>query len=225
MFGTMKLSVKLYSGFLVVLVLLAILGATGFLAIESASDGFSDYRRKARQSNLIGRLQANMLMVRMSVKDFVLTGSEANVKEFNDRFAEVNTFIQEAKEDINNPVLRKMIEETETHTRDYQKAFEQVIEFRTKRNMHVDRLNANGPVLEQKLSQIFTTSERDGDPVGAYNAGLALRNLLLTRLYVMKFLETNTQADADRVVAEITSFQKGLDDLNRTQQNLSLIHI
>jgi CHASE3 domain sensor protein len=48
MFGTMKLSVKLYSGFLVVLVLLAILGATGFLAIESASDGFSDYRRKAR---------------------------------------------------------------------------------------------------------------------------------------------------------------------------------
>lgn len=219
MFGTMKLSVKLYSGFLVVLVLLAILGATGFFAIESASDGFSDYRRKARQANLIGRLQANMLMVRMSVKDFVLTGSEDSVKQFNDRFAEVNTFIQQAKEDINNPVLRKMIEETETHTRDYQTAFEQVKEFHTKRTMHVDKLNANGPVLEQKLTQIFTTSERDGDHIGAYNAGLALRNLLLTRLYVMKFLDTNLQADADRAVSEFNAFQKGIESLSRTQLN------
>ncbi|GFM31734.1 HAMP domain-containing methyl-accepting chemotaxis protein [Desulfovibrio subterraneus] len=219
MFGTMKLSVKLYSGFLVVLVLLAILGATGFLAIESASDGFSDYRRKARQSNLIGRLQANMLMVRMSVKDFVLTGSEDSAKQFSDRFAEVVNFIQQAKQDINDPGRRKMVEETEAHAHDYQKAFEQVIEFRTKRNMHVDRLNANGPVMEQKLTQIFTTAERDGDQAGAYNAGLALRNLLLTRLYVMKFLETNAQADADRVVSEFTSLQKGLDYLNRTQQN------
>ncbi|MFV0349962.1 MAG: methyl-accepting chemotaxis protein [Halodesulfovibrio sp.] len=219
MFGNMKLSVKLYSGFLVVLALLAILGVTGFLAIESASDGFSDYRRKARQSNLIGRLQANMLMVRMSVKDFILSGSDTSAKQFNDRFGEVLNFIQQAKQDINDPGRRKLVDDTESHAHEYQKAFEQVKEYRTKRNEHVARLNANGPIIEQKLTQVFTTAERDGDQTGAYNAGLALRSLLLTRLYVMKFLESNTQENADRMTSEFAAFQKSLESLNRTQQN------
>lgn len=219
MFGTMKLSVKLYSGFLVVLVLLAILGATGFLAIESASDGFSEYRRKARNANLIGRLQANMLMVRLSVKDFIHTGSEDNVKEFNNRFNEVHEFVQQAKQEIRDPGRRKQLEETEAQSTAYRKAFELLQEYRDKRNAVMDKLNSSGPAMEQKLSSILTSAERDGDINAAFRAGLAMRNLLLARLYVMKFLESNAQTDVDRMQTEYTAFRNELDLLNRNLQN------
>ncbi|UZP66338.1 methyl-accepting chemotaxis protein [Desulfovibrio mangrovi] len=219
MLDNMKLSVKLYSGFLVVLALLTILGGTGFFAIDSASDGFSSYREMARDTNLAGRIQANMLTVRMAVKDFIITGSEDSAKVFDERFNGVRKFIEQARQDIQNPERIKLVEETDSSAQSYQKAFEQVQAFRTKRNEHVDRLNANGPVMEQKLTQILKTAERDGDMSAAFHASLAMRNLLLARLYVVKFLNSNAQEDADRVYSEYSTLQSELEYLDKNLQN------
>jgi methyl-accepting chemotaxis protein len=38
----------------------------------------------ARDANLSGRLQANMLMVRMNVKEFIITGSYKDLQEYAD---------------------------------------------------------------------------------------------------------------------------------------------
>jgi methyl-accepting chemotaxis protein len=37
---------------------------------------FGEYRGLARSTNAVGRVQANMLMTRMNVKDFIIRGTE-----------------------------------------------------------------------------------------------------------------------------------------------------
>jgi len=63
---------RLIGGFSIVLLLLILISCVGFFALNAASSGFTKYREMARDSNLTGLLQADMLMVRMSVKELML---------------------------------------------------------------------------------------------------------------------------------------------------------
>ena len=67
MFKNLSFKKRIIVGFGVVIFLLVIVAFVGFKALSTSSDGFTDYRSLARETNLIGRIQANMLMVRMNV--------------------------------------------------------------------------------------------------------------------------------------------------------------
>ena len=62
----LTIGAQLGLGFGIILVLLTVVGAFSFFGLNHAADGFSEYRGLARDTNLAGRLQAQMLMVRRS---------------------------------------------------------------------------------------------------------------------------------------------------------------
>lgn len=53
----------------------------------------------------------------------------------------------------------------------------------------------------------------------AYNASLAMRNLLLARVYVIKFLDDNSDNSAKRVNEEFAAYKKNIDKLKSNLQN------
>ena len=73
-------------GFLVMFGLLLLVAGFSYYIIDSSSNTFTNYREMARDANLAGRVQANMLMVRMNVKDFIITGSNKDLKEYSDYY-------------------------------------------------------------------------------------------------------------------------------------------
>ncbi|TIH19245.1 methyl-accepting chemotaxis protein [Marinifilum sp. JC120] len=216
----MKLSAKLMLGFGSVLGLLLVLAVISFWALENSSEGFTQYRGLARDTNLSGRLQANMLMVRMNVKDFIITGSEKDLKQYDDYFAKMRSFMDEAISEIQKPERASLVAKADAEVREYGEYFEKVKEFRVERNRYVNGvLNVDGPLMEKNLTRILQTAERDNDMAAAVLSGHAMRNLLLARLYVVKFLDDNAQASVDRVHSEMDDFEKLLDDLDRSLQN------
>jgi methyl-accepting chemotaxis protein len=103
---------------------------------------------------------------------------------------------------------------------EYEHAFAKVTEFNKQRNHIVrDVLDVDGPLMEKDLSSIMTSAERDQDIYAAYHAGRALRNLLLGRLHVVKFLNTNSPKDAARVEAEFTKLEGELATLDTHLEN------
>ena len=102
----------------------------------------------------------------------------------------------------------------------YDNAFHQVVEKQDKRHHLVEEvLNVVGPQMERNLTDIITTANRDHDMTAAYNASLGMRNLLLARLYVIKFLEHNDQSHVTRVEKELGEFHKYLKVLDDELQN------
>lgn len=216
----MTLSRKLSLGFGTVITLLLILAATSFWALENASDGFTAYRGLARDTNLSGRLQANMLMVRMNVKDFIITGSDLDLKQYDEYHTKMAGYLARAQKEIIAPERAKFIDKTEEEVREYSKYFEQVKQFRVKRDHLVnDVLNVQGPQMEQKLTTILVTAEQDNDMDAAFRSGLALRNLLLARLCVVKFLDDNSQNSADMMGKELADLSGEMDLLGTSLQN------
>ncbi|QGY39108.1 methyl-accepting chemotaxis protein [Pseudodesulfovibrio cashew] len=214
----MKLSTKLYLGFGTTLVLLLLVAGISLWAIDNSTQGFTQYRGLARDTNLSGRLQANMLMVRMNVKDFVITGSDKDLEQYSNYFAKMQSFLKTAEEEIVQPERVRLVNLVRDHTAEYGAEFEKVKQFRDQRNHLVnDILNKVGPKMEKDLTALLLSSASAQNQEAAYRSSLALRRLLLGRLYVVKFLDDNSQASVDRVNKEMGELR---DELGRLDSAL-----
>ena len=214
--STLSLKTKLISGFTAILVLLFVISLTSFYALKGASTGFEHYREMARETNLAGRLQANMLMVRMDVKSFLISGSKEILTDFDERWKLMMQFQAQAHKDIHDPERAAKIDEVEDALEDYYKGFGRVVKYKDQRNKLVnDVLNVQGAVLEKSLTDIMISANTDDDATAAFHAGMAMRDLLLARLYVVKFLNTNDSTSVDRVHKELEEMDKGLSILDK----------
>ena len=211
---------KLYLGFSVVIILLAVVGSTSYFALTNASHGFEEYRSMARATNAVGRVQANMLMVRMEEKSYILTGNEKDKEAFDGYWGKTQALMDDALNEINNPEDRKVISQLEGSLDSYTSGFEKVVIYKARRDeLFNNILSVVGPSIEKNLTQILVTAKDDGNVSAAYNASLSTRSLLLARLYVLKFLESNDQASVDIVGKEFAELDAQLSVLGSELQN------
>jgi methyl-accepting chemotaxis protein len=220
MLKNLTIGKKILLGFGIVLVLLITVGIMSYVSINNSSKGFTTYRNLARDTNLAGRLQANMLMVRMNVKDFLITGSDKDVKEYTEYFDKMTEFVKEAQDQIKEPERAAKIDIIEEKISQYSDGFTKVIDFRKQRNDAVkNTLDIKGPLMEKSLTDMMTSAEKDNNANVAFRSGLAMKHLLLARLYMAKFLDVNDQKHVDRVHQEFENMQVQLETLDKDIRN------
>ena len=222
MFSNFSMAKKIVLGFSIVLGLLATVGGLGFITIHGASEDFTTYRGLARDANLMGRVQANMLMMRMNVKDFLITGSEETKASFDEYKTKTSEFLDTAQKEIKNPERARKVDDSVKNIEVYDQAFTNVGKYQAIRTKELEGvLNVNGPAMERALTKIMNSAFDDGDMEASHYAGLAMRNLLLARLYVVKFLQENQQDAVDRVNKEMAALDEQLGHMERTIENPS----
>jgi methyl-accepting chemotaxis protein len=216
----MKLSTKLTSGFGAVLALLLIVAGLAYWALSSATDGFSRYRHLTINANLAGHLQSDLLVARMKAVDYISTGSEETLKQFNSVFEKINSEIEEAQAGIKNTARAQIIDKSDDLLTKYAQGFKQIIEFRAKRNdIVLNSMYTLGPAMEKNLTQILNTANRDGDMEAAYRAGLAMSDMLSIRLYATQFLSDNSQEAVAQVQKELSDMNGNMEILDASLQN------
>ena len=216
----LTLSNKLKIGFGLMLFFVVIVGIESYLALTSSTQGFTGYREMARDTNLAGRVQANMLMVRMNVKDFLITNSDKDKQQFEDFWTKTQEFMQQAQTEIQKPSRAAIIDQVDNRLKEYRESFEQVVVLIEQRHALVkNSLDTKGPAAERKLTEILKSARDDQDMVAAYRASLAVRSLLLGRLYAGKFLNTNDLPAVARVKSEFADLNSQLDILDSELQN------
>ena len=209
---------KLVFGFATTTLLLMVVAGIGIFSLQSATDDFNEYRSHAESANLAGRLQAKMLMVRMNVKDYILTGSEKDLRQFESYWKEMSAFMPGLKDSLKEEELQNLLTTAASQLDEYHGTFTRVKELIAERNELVDgKLNPSGISMEKKLTQIMEWAEKNKNSAVAIDAGFALRHLLLARLYVVKFLEANEHSAVDRVHFE---FSEAEEHLERMRSNL-----
>ena len=220
MLKSMSIGKKMSLGFGSVLTILVIVSGVSYKAILNGSDGFTAYREMARDSNLASRLQANMLMMQMSVKNFIISGNEKDQEQYNNYLKKMNAYLEESRKEITRPDRAKKIDSVDQKLIEYEKDFEKVVSFMNLRNDLVHNvLNVEGPLMEKTMTGIMESANKDLDMIAAYNTGLGMKHLLLGRLYMAKFLDTNDQSAVERVHSEFQKMQKYLDILETELQN------
>ncbi len=202
-----------------IVALLVVISAVAYYALDSASDGFAEYRAIARDANLMGEAQATMLTARMNVKNFVISGNEQARQAFHKESETFAEQMRRAHAGINAPDRASKVQAADANKAKYDEAFRRLEAFKKERDSAVETMNRTGKLMEQRLTDILTTANRDKDMSAAFQAGLSLRSLLLARLYVIKFLVDNARAHVERVGQETSDLTEALAVLDTNLQN------
>lgn len=214
MFRDLTIGKKIISGFFAVLMLLVIVGFVAFKALNNSSQGFNQYRRIARNSNLLSRVQTNMLMVRMAVKSYLISGSEDEVKNFNEYMQKTQEYLQQARKAIQNTTRAAIINQTATALKDYQTGFNGVKQFIHQQTDIVDNeLKVIGSKMAETAQGLMSMIENEGNTEVISILNESMYHLLFGRLYMARFDSKNMQSEADRAKAEFKAMERTLDTL------------
>ncbi|WP_300671111.1 methyl-accepting chemotaxis protein [Desulfoluna sp.] len=218
----MTLLSKLTLGFSMILGLLATTSLLGVVKLNTSSKGFISYREMARDANLSGRVQSKMLSARMNVKEYLISGSDADIKEFKKNFNEMNSFMGTATQEINNPKRAAKVQQIITSVGLYHQAFDEVVNLTGQYNHQVETvITPQGSLMESLLTEVLESAQQNNDAGTTYHAGMALKHLLLARVSRTTFFISNTQRDADLVMSEFIMMQKALEVLSHKNVSTS----
>lgn len=210
----LSLAKKLAMGFVLVVFLLILVASVAVLALEKSSTGFTEYRSMARQSNLTGQLQASMLMIRMNVKEFIITGSDKDKEEFDEYLAKVQGFLSDAQTEITESDRIAKLEDITTAVKEYTAAFETIVGYRKKRDeLFHNVLDVEGASMEKNVAELIHTAQEEAETTTVNSLAQAMRHLLLARIYVLKFIDLNTEELADQAGREFALMQNEIDSL------------
>lgn len=203
---------KLSIGFGVLIALLMLIGVIASSGLSSSSADFDQYRQLARSTKAAAAVQTNLLMMRMHVKDYLITSEEKDVSDFHEYLDDTNEELAIAKDALQKATWQQVLDSQSTNLTAYAKGFDSVVEkTREFQSALDDNLSVKGPELEQRISKLLQVERDKGDEDAVYRLSMAMRSLLLGRLYVLKFVESDNVSDADRVGQELTLFKQLLD--------------
>jgi PAS domain S-box-containing protein len=196
------------------IVLMLIISFIAFNSLSTSSSGFSEYRSIARITNISGRIQANMLKLRTAVKNFQIDGDKQYQEETAEWVIVLEDLIEEGIEEITDEKQKSEILSIKNSLTKYIINFDTIVEFRKKRNEYVyEILDIQGPFMENTLTEILESTEIEGQQEASYYTALAMKHLLLARLYMAKFLDNNKESAVNRVYEEFGKMQINLDKL------------
>lgn len=204
----LTIGTKLTLGFGGLATLLLMVSTLSISAQNNATAASNSLEDIVGDTELLEAIQRDMLMVRMNVKDFLLTNSDEDLKQYSDFAASVHKKVELAKTSVQNPDRLKMINEINDTLKKYEGYFEEVVKVIDTRNGVVDsQMTPAARRATELLEAVMHTAEADGDLKVALDAAECLDHLQLARVGAMRYLRTSLDQDAREAIkyAEVAS--------------------
>ena len=219
-FKHMKLGTKLTVFLGTILVLLLLATSFGYFGLTQNSNDFHQFGTITKEEVLAGRIQSNLLESQIAFKNFIELGDDSQQKAFEDQLTMIQKYIDELKSNTEDKDRAKNVDIISTKANEYRAGFKKVVEYKAKRDTLYNSLNTMGLEMEQSISKIMQSAYDDKDVVAAYGAGNAERNLLLVRLSVMKYLESDDPKAIELVNTQFSELDKSLDIYEKSSSSI-----
>ncbi|MDN5107498.1 methyl-accepting chemotaxis protein [Aliarcobacter butzleri] len=209
MYKNLSIRFKLILSFSVITLLIVILSIYSNYSISKSADSFSDYRKIARDSLLISSLENSMFMMRLSIANFLNLEESKYIDSFNKFYLETESLVKESKNNITDPERIRLIEEINSLLPKYKEAFLSVINLMKKEDEIIEeQIDKNGKEFDNKLSIFINKNQENGKADISLQYSKVLKDFLLARIYVMKFIESENEEHYNRVNKEFSNLEE-----------------
>ncbi|WP_321402460.1 methyl-accepting chemotaxis protein [Maridesulfovibrio sp.] len=219
---------KIFSSFIVVFLLFGIVSFESLMALKDSSSGFTDYRDFAKDSNLIGKIQAGILQGRNQVKDYIITGEDKYSRKYFDNAKKIFPLLEKAEKELASEGRSRLIKEINTLLTDYDASFAEVAKAQKERDKQAFTvLVPAGDLMEQNFERIINNIGKSQNNAAAlYHCAKGVRHLVLGRLYTTKFIDKSSEAHKERAIAEMNEVNEELVQLSSLlkKKNLELLN-
>ena len=210
MFKNFRIGTKIMIGFGVVICILLLISVISYWGLGSASKGYNQYQNFALITRLTGDLEAELLQTRICVKDFVISGSEKDLKVFDQGFQNLMKIYKKGETEIKDPERMEKLKFIKASLDDYQKAFDEIARLtKSCDDIRANTLEPNGEKMSLAIVSIMDSAYHKQDLKSAYFAGHINMHILLGRIYLYKYLDT---IDETALARSNEEFGKAMDN-------------
>ncbi|WP_210186617.1 methyl-accepting chemotaxis protein [Cohaesibacter marisflavi] len=174
----------------------------------------------AKDTKLIDSLSAEVVKTQLAQRNYFRTSADDEKAAFLKQYKDVSALMEQAQSTIEHPERARHLDQIAKALKDYKSGFDEVANLIDRRNILVYKeLGAKGLAMQENLTSIRSGAFSAGDYESASFAGIAQEHLLLARLYVMKFLDDNSDEAAQRTTSELQALNKALSELHASLLN------
>ena len=209
--GRYKVGTRIYFGFAVVLVLLAVVVAVGVAGLGTVRDAFRSYAAVSSHSLQISDIDGNVAQMRRLVVNFNNSGDMAVAEQVRKVQSGLSRQLRAALDGAageRRTALERMVQLFDGYVADFGK----LAELRQRRDrLYDDQLVPAGEKARDTMSQLAAGLMADGEMEAAALAGQAQERLLLARLAASRFFNS----PSDKAAAEVSVRNDAFNDAIR----------
>jgi methyl-accepting chemotaxis protein len=208
---------KIALGFGLVFLLLTTVTVSAYLALGASGRKLSLFADSAQETNTAASLEASMLALKMQVTEFLATGSDASVENYDKAKSELDSEFDQAADKIVDSNRAMQLASAKRLLAEYDAAFRHLVE-NAGQLAAIDRetLEPASTEIANDLQKMLTSARDQGDMNSAFKLSNALKAFFECTSHVNSFLLTSRSdaADAARAALGVT-----LTQINRLEKD------
>lgn len=211
---------RILFGFGLIAFFVAGVGAWAFISLATVVTEITAMEDMNGDALLASELNADMAKVLVNSNKYIQTRAENALLATRDFIGQMEAGVKAAETEIRNPARVELVQKIKSGMTDYVAGLDKVVELYAERDdLVANKLDVIGPEARKNLSTINKTATEDGDYETANLAAQTTEEFLLARLYVLKFLSSNSEEDFERALEEMDTVESKLSTLNASIEN------
>ncbi|MBP2301647.1 methyl-accepting chemotaxis protein [Azospirillum picis] len=205
--GRFKVGTRIQVGFLLILVLLALVAGLGIRSMSTVEAGFSRYAAISDNSLQIADLDSAVADMRRNVVTYSFSGSNALIETVQGQQKKVMDALRVVRDATQDPGRRANLDRMIQQFDAYIANFAKLVTARERRDRTVaEEVSPLGVKAREGMSAVMEGAIAAGDFEGAARAGQAMEGLMMARLSAQRFLNEQTPKAAEEVRDRMDGF-------------------
>lgn len=212
----MTTKIKIIFGFSIMIVLLVGLASIGFIGLETASGGFTQYRRLARLNVHVSEMATSMNSALVSVYRFTTTDDNAHLGDAKKSLADLSKLVEQTREFVVEAKNIAILQEIDADIKVFATAIDRIDENTTLvLTQYRDIVLPGGHEVARQLKALDELALRFGNTRVSSLIMDAMGQLGTQRSAASRFAQSRLDKDGQRVLEVVSELKKSFDEIGR----------
>jgi methyl-accepting chemotaxis protein len=218
--SNLKIGIRIYAGFVVVLLLLVTLATEGYFSLGGVSGTFERYATISDNTVRMTEVDRDIVGARASMREYVRSGSPTAFKSLQDIGKEAREILVSLSATAPIPEQRERAKQILNSLDTFLGNFETIVKIQGELNTSLDDvMNPLAARLSATLAEIIHSAVDDADMSVAAQAGIAQQQLMSARLSVAGFLQSNDVKLVEASEREFSTLSEALKRLREANND------
>lgn len=178
-----KIGTRIGAGFVLVLVLLAVVAASGYLGLQDAQNSFDDYLDVSQRTEAVAQADRDFVAMRLNMQFYIQSSDEKSLARVRELSKSVRNGYQKVADEARLEEIRNLAKQVVGQVDQYTALFEAIVNNQNENNKTVaEQTIPAGNKLRSELKETMQTAEKEYDLSYAALAGVAMEQFLWGRV-------------------------------------------
>ncbi|MDT3687584.1 MAG: methyl-accepting chemotaxis protein [Pseudorhodoplanes sp.] len=204
-----KIGTRISAGFMLVLALMLIVAASGYLGLRSAQDSFHDYLRVSENTDRVAEADRDFVAMRLNMQFYIQNSDEKSLARVRELGKEIRSGYDMVAQTALLAENRDLAKQILAQTDQYMAGFEAIVKNQAEANKTVAGSTIPlGNKLRDELKELMQTAAREYDLAAASMAGVAMEQFLWARINGLQHNQSNNPKFEQAARAEFAALSE-----------------